>query len=907
GLGSLRRVHTLNLSHNQLVSSDGLEDAITVQHLDLSHNYLQRVANISKLCLLSDLILACNNLRQVPELQNQVLLQTLNLQENSIRSLEPLSQYWLPLLHSLNCSQNMLESVSGISGLILLSYLDVSHNQITEMENLLPGIAQSKRLETLLLEGNPLVDACTQEYQQLVSKAVPSLKSLDTVSVQPQAAESALGSRANLCDDVIQMCLAQASLHAALKDQVLLVNQHVTAETLCSTCFTFCDTSFKMASEHRSAHEYGDTSTTRDINHSSMFAMNGKAKFCAITDSKPELASMADRKHTFYVSESYKTSDKSVSDTYMVKSVAIPDKENYVSDNQSAVIKNSNSVVVKSDISSAVMDRDSNVTNVTMQPDCDISNNTDTTTRQDQSKTTHMKSRLYATDGNKTARQSAEVNISLSETNNSDRNNNCNKNSYRSSSNGSPIERINRFPLAGKQNLENSMQDNHLTVKAKAANVKLPDSGHFGQYLSGKDKFEIALQAQSTTTKVLANGETQNSVSTLQSMNGEGNKFLSGVKANIVGGQLFKQDTSGIGSRDLELSALDPDGNVDLDSMEFDIDSFLDMEELDELLELGWRPADVPHVPQSSHPLPGQIKATDDHNVKLNQQKTRNQDHIQPHPPAQPSQAWTNSPVSADVKSSGLNLALGAASPATAPSPLSVASTAETGSRGSIRSKKEELSEEWGFKDSRTVEMMFARAKKMKYNSERRRKLDKLDPQQKLHLLKKLEEKYRVKSTRPPSAKILPRKEYFRAREEEFHRQELEKQTEDSTRARRMFEWLHTQVGDHHTASSRLNPGLSSGYLNQDNASSRRNAVGYAHSRKSSPLSDSHKSVVRDAQQVRRYSSEETLPGHSIILPPIHESSLPSSHKKDRISYRDTPVEISGGWGGGKKRGKINR
>lgn len=45
--------------------------------------------------------------------------------------------------------------------------------------------------------------------------------------------------------------------------------------------------------------------------------------------------------------------------------------------------------------------------------------------------------------------------------------------------------------------------------------------------------------------------------------------------------------------------------------------------------------------------------------------------------------------------------------------------------------------------------------------------------------------------------------------------------------------------------------------------------------------------------------------GHSTILPPIHESSLPSSHNKDRISFRDMPVKTSGGWGGGKKRGKV--
>lgn len=35
----------------------------------------------------------------------------------------------------------------------------------TDMENLLPGITQNKRLEALMLEGNPLVDAYAQEYK----------------------------------------------------------------------------------------------------------------------------------------------------------------------------------------------------------------------------------------------------------------------------------------------------------------------------------------------------------------------------------------------------------------------------------------------------------------------------------------------------------------------------------------------------------------------------------------------------------------------------------------------------------------------------------------------------------------------------------------------------------------------
>ena len=47
----------------------------------------------------------------------------------------------------------------------------------------------------------------------------------------------------------------------------MLGGKSATTETLCGTYFSFCDTSFKMASEHRSAHEYGDMSVSRSIGY----------------------------------------------------------------------------------------------------------------------------------------------------------------------------------------------------------------------------------------------------------------------------------------------------------------------------------------------------------------------------------------------------------------------------------------------------------------------------------------------------------------------------------------------------------------------------------------------------------------------------------------------------------------
>ena len=65
GLDPLRRLHTLKLSHNQLVKCDGLDCVVTLQNLDVSHNYLQTLSDLSRLCLLTQLDVSANNLQEV--------------------------------------------------------------------------------------------------------------------------------------------------------------------------------------------------------------------------------------------------------------------------------------------------------------------------------------------------------------------------------------------------------------------------------------------------------------------------------------------------------------------------------------------------------------------------------------------------------------------------------------------------------------------------------------------------------------------------------------------------------------------------------------------------------------------------------------------------------------------------
>ena len=65
GLDSLRALHTLDVSHNQLISCQGLRDVVTIQRLEMSHNHLPAIDGIVSLGLLQHLDVSSNNIMEV--------------------------------------------------------------------------------------------------------------------------------------------------------------------------------------------------------------------------------------------------------------------------------------------------------------------------------------------------------------------------------------------------------------------------------------------------------------------------------------------------------------------------------------------------------------------------------------------------------------------------------------------------------------------------------------------------------------------------------------------------------------------------------------------------------------------------------------------------------------------------
>nr|XP_060515626.1 leucine-rich repeat and IQ domain-containing protein 1 [Panthera onca] len=237
--------------------------------------------------------------------------------------------------------------------------------------------------------------------------------------------------------------------------------------------------------------------------------------------------------------------------------------------------------------------------------------------------------------------------------------------------------------------------------------------------------------------------------------------------------------------------------------------------------------------------------------------------------------------------------------------------------KSSLKSEKEEkISKEWGFKDIATAQQMLKRAQKMKSKKLRKKLADTQnrntqDPTVCLELFKNNENKVSV--TKSPKKAQPRRDDYFEGKEEEFIYKDATANEKLERSKEYTYQWLHTQVGIHETTSSRnmkckhFLPELDPDILN----GGRVQLVARLVSREDTDLdlfsmtSGSALSVKREKKnQAHRHSAGSSSFSVKGILAPMITNSRPS--KKERMSFRDYPVQLSGGWGSGKKKEKTS-
>eukprot|EP00062_Callorhinchus_milii_P018011 gi/632971057/ref/XP_007901985.1/ PREDICTED: LOW QUALITY PROTEIN: leucine-rich repeat and IQ domain-containing protein 1 [Callorhinchus milii] len=219
-----------------------------------------------------------------------------------------------------------------------------------------------------------------------------------------------------------------------------------------------------------------------------------------------------------------------------------------------------------------------------------------------------------------------------------------------------------------------------------------------------------------------------------------------------------------------------------------------------------------------------------------------------------------------------------------------------------LTSKKEEkISEEWGFKNTQTAQLMLKRAQKMKSKKAQGKKL--LDPTVRLAFFKnnKLHPPVKIPD------KIRARVEYFGA-----HKGELtDSKPASPDRLRRSreltYQWLHTQVVDYETTSSRIMknhhflPELGPEILNGGRVQLVASPVGREEPDLEVGSVSSGSSIIQLGDGLNQSRLNSTGSAKEVSKQ-LKTGSAPA--KREPISLRNNPVNLSTGWGSGKKRGR---
>ncbi|XP_078139161.1 leucine-rich repeat- and IQ domain-containing protein 1 [Centroberyx gerrardi] len=170
-------------------------------------------------------------------------------------------------------------------------------------------------------------------------------------------------------------------------------------------------------------------------------------------------------------------------------------------------------------------------------------------------------------------------------------------------------------------------------------------------------------------------------------------------------------------------------------------------------------------------------------------------------------------------------------------------SPASTSMLSGLSERSEKILEEWGFTDSHTALLMLKRARKMKSQKQRQKKL--MDPSVRLALFRSCT--YQLGPVEAGKRPAPDKRDYLKVGEAELGLQQAE---QVRLKQERTYQWLHSQ-----------------------------------------------------AAPPDRHSERQSAACGKEVPSPQRVPSVPS--KKERISYRDSPVQLSGGWGGGKKRDKV--
>ncbi|KAG7455765.1 hypothetical protein MATL_G00244500, partial [Megalops atlanticus] len=228
---------------------------------------------------------------------------------------------------------------------------------------------------------------------------------------------------------------------------------------------------------------------------------------------------------------------------------------------------------------------------------------------------------------------------------------------------------------------------------------------------------------------------------------------------------------------------------------------------------------------------------------------------------------------------------------------------------GELSEKSARILKEWGIRDRTTAHLMLKRAQKMRPKKKKDRKLG--DPAVCLDLFRNNENKQtpvKVPKRNHPE-KMHPSK----AREEDAAARQ-------AVRSDWTQHWLQTQGGQTDRSSTAMESDhflpeidhdiLNGGRVQLVSVSALSRGWQAGPGPRDEPLEDSPTKTSAAAVSPPRKEHNQTRAdsvgqANKDVLGPVQSTSGPI--KKERISFRDNPVQLSIGWGGGKKRSKPNK
>ncbi|XP_070828691.1 leucine-rich repeat- and IQ domain-containing protein 1 [Chaetodon trifascialis] len=224
-------------------------------------------------------------------------------------------------------------------------------------------------------------------------------------------------------------------------------------------------------------------------------------------------------------------------------------------------------------------------------------------------------------------------------------------------------------------------------------------------------------------------------------------------------------------------------------------------------------------------------------------------------------------------------------------------SPASASAASGLSERSERILEEWGFTHRNTALLMLKRAQKMRSKKQQK---EHQDPSVHLALFRNCS--YQLSPVEARKRQTQHNRNTLKVCEAKLGLQQAEKT--ERVKQERAQQWLHTQAAhfDRDSESVHFLPEISSDILNGGRVQLMVDP-GYADRLHHASGLCANSSLAAQPCKENSYPRRNSL-GHAREEVPSLKPVTSAPSKKERISFRDNLVQLSGGWGGGKKRNK---